>query len=126
MSTKGANAHEMSVSSEHWQKLSGKPTVAGGNEDMDSDQDPNRQRLSAEFGTPFTVFIALMIILTMGMLMYGNTTVGAFVSVQVTPKLPLSGSGDSDLSLVIAPLMEANNVSWPPSDDTSLGSVEYD
>ena len=47
--------------------------------ESDNSNEEKTERLSAEFSTAFTVFMSALMILTMCLLLYGNTTVGAYV-----------------------------------------------
>jgi len=108
----------MSISTDHWQALREESIVISKDSHADDECQHNahsKTRLSSEFGTPFTIFVALMIIMTMGMLMYGNTTVGAYVSVQVTPRLPFSS--DVDLFEAVSPETKQHVTSWSQSQD---------
>ena len=117
-------SQEMSFSNEHWQQLQEASIIINEESEQDGNdhKGDHKHRLSAEFGAPFTIFISLLIIMTMGMLMYGNTTVGAYVSVQVTPQLPFTSDVDQLGSL--SPEMGDNVTAWPPSpDNLSLRSI---
>lgn len=50
--------------------------------ESDNSNEEKTVRLSEEFSTAFTVFMSALMILTMCLLLYGNTTVGAYVQVQ--------------------------------------------
>mmetsp|Transcript_8254 Transcript_8254/g.13489 ORF Transcript_8254/g.13489 Transcript_8254/m.13489 type:complete len:670 (+) Transcript_8254:46-2055(+) len=64
-------------------------------EDEEEEAEKKADRLSSEFSLPVKIFWAALIVLTMGSLVYGNTQVGAYVQVQVTPKLPTATSSSS-------------------------------
>ena len=72
-----------------------------------------KQRLSAQFSDCCTIFVASMIIATMGMLAYGNTQRGAHVVLTITLEPPVP----STHTFGATPSTNENGITWTPSQD---------
>ena len=91
--------HPMSLQPDYPNKVNRNLINESERKDDEEDQDENEEekgRLSAGFSRTFTVFMSLVIILTMGLLMFSNTKDGAYVQVQVTPIFPHSNDCDNN------------------------------
>eukprot|EP01084_Bolivina_argentea_P178575 308647_1 len=58
----------------------------------DEDKSEEATALSSECSTVNTIFVSIIIIITMSLFIYSNTQDGAYVQVQVTPSMPDSSS----------------------------------
>ena len=82
-----AGPSDLAANNPHWLRLPGSPksdnNLLGSDRNKSDDSNEDKaERLSAGFSTVFTVFMSALMILTMCLLLYGNTTVGAYVQVQ--------------------------------------------
>ena len=68
-------------------------------DDEIEDENDTKERLSTGFSGTFKYFMAIVMGSTMCLLMYSNTRDGAFVQVQVTPKLPSNSNANKQSPL---------------------------